>query len=85
MNFSDSNWNRINDGNQRSIPTRHSLLSLQATEEPSFSSSSNNSHLNKTLSKLIDRFDIYNDDQSAQENQRQKDRLLSNYNDLLTR
>lgn len=44
-----------------------------------------NPHLNKTLTKLIDRFDIAHHDQSQQEINRQKDRLLESYSNTLLR
>lgn len=44
-----------------------------------------NPHLNKTLTKLIDRFDITHHDQSQQEINRQKDRLLESYSNTFLR
>lgn len=83
MNYSDNNW--------RSAPSRTSLFSLQGHEEPSFSTTTNknnnvaNGHLYKTLSKLIDKFDITYNDSNAQEIQRQKDQLLDRYSDIILR
>jgi hypothetical protein len=79
MSYSENNrW-------KSTASTRLSLFSNH--EEPSFSTNSSssvaNSHLNKTLSKLIDRFDITHDNQNPHEIQRQKDRLLDKYNNTL--
>lgn len=86
MSFSDSVRSRFSDNSPRRIPSRASLFSSQGGEDSSFSNSSvANSHLNKTLSKLIDRFDISPDNQNLQETQRKKERLLESYNNILTR
>lgn len=84
MSYPDSSWSRYSEGSQRPGSTRLSMFSLQTMEEPSFVTN-HNSHLNKTLLKLISRFDISLNEYSTQENQRHKERILSNYNSLLTR
>ncbi|KAL0136957.1 Spc98 family-domain-containing protein [Mucor lusitanicus] len=90
MSYSDINWtqrSRYND-QTRSSHSRISLLSTP-TEEPSFvrnatTSNAAHSHLNKTLSKLIDRFDISPRNASLGDIQRQKDRLVDKFSRILS-
>lgn len=77
---------RYGDDSPRQMSSRVSVLSSQGGEESSFGSgNASNSHLNKTLSKLIDCFDISLDNESPQESQRKKERLLERYSNLLTK
>ncbi|GAN07895.1 gamma-tubulin complex component 3 [Mucor ambiguus] len=92
MSYSDINWtqrSRYND-QARSSHSRISLLSTP-TEEPSFvrnattaNTTTAHSHLNKTLSKLIDRFDISPRNASLGDIQRQKDRLVDKFSRILS-
>ncbi|KAI8983448.1 hypothetical protein BDB01DRAFT_124294 [Pilobolus umbonatus] len=70
---------------QESSRTRTNRISLLSTysssEEPSHSISP---QINKTLSKLIDRFDLNYDHQTPQEIQRNKERLLDKYNRMIS-
>jgi hypothetical protein len=86
MTFPDHNWNRYNEGSSRQASSKSSMFSMQGGEEPSFSNNNvSNPHLNKTLTKLIDRFNIIHHDQSQQEIIRQKERLLESYSNTLLR
>ncbi|CAO0790021.1 unnamed protein product [Mucor circinelloides] len=89
MSYSDINWaqrSRYND-QARSSHSRISLLSTP-TEEPSFvrnaTTTTTHSHLNKTLTKLIDRFDISPRNASLGDIQRQKDRLVDKFSRILS-
>ncbi|KAG1081849.1 hypothetical protein G6F42_022797 [Rhizopus arrhizus] len=89
MSYSDINWaqrSRYND-QARSSHSRISLLSTP-TEEPSFvrnaTATATHSHLNKTLTKLIDRFDISPRNASLGDIQRQKDRLVDKFSRILS-
>ncbi|KAI8641486.1 Spc98 family-domain-containing protein [Parasitella parasitica] len=80
MSYSDVNWAQ----RSRSSHSRTSLLSTP-TEEPSFvrNATTTSSHLHKTLSKLISRFDISAGEATPYETQRQKDRLLDKFSRIL--
>ncbi|KAK4521457.1 GTP cyclohydrolase II [Mucor velutinosus] len=92
MSYSDINWaqrSRYND-QARLSHSRISLLSTP-TEEPSFvrnatttTTTTTHSHLNKTLSKLIDRFDISPRNASLSDIQRQKDGLVDKFSHILS-
>lgn len=82
MSYSDTNWtprSRYNNNDQlRSPSNRTSLLSITSDDRPI-----SNAHLNKTLLKLIDRFNAVPDDVTPQEAQRHKEKLLERFNHIL--
>lgn len=89
MSFPDPTWNRY-EGSSRQASSRSSIYSING-EDSSYSSSNFlnaqvvDPQLYKTLTRLIDRFDIIRPDQSQQEITRQKERLLESYSHTLVR
>jgi hypothetical protein len=81
MNYSDTNWTQRSRYNDQLRPSsnRTSLYSTTSVSEDRPA----NTHLNKTLSNLIDRFDTIADDATPQQVQRHKDRLLERFNHIL--
>lgn len=89
MTFPDPTWNRY-EGSSRQTSSRSSIYSMGG-EESSYNNSTFNNvpmvnpQLNKTLTKLIDRFNVIRHDQSPQDITRQRDRLLESYSHTLLR
>lgn len=82
MSFSDTNWSQRSRQHD-SVRSLHNRISLLSTHSPI--DDTINTQYNKTLSKIIDRFNIFTETNTPQEQQKQIEKLLERFGRILSR